>query len=119
MRGHGHRLAHPLAGQSGERAVRFVHGMCRTPTHNAWIGMRQRCSNPKHPRYRDYGGRGITVCERWLTFASFLEDMGVCPPGLSLDRVNNDGNYESGNCRWATVAEQNSNKRAYRNGQKG
>ena len=70
-----------------------------------------RCYNPKHPRFADYGGRGITVCERWLTFANFLADMGEPPPGLTLDRIDNDGNYEPGNCRWATDTQQRTNKR--------
>lgn len=78
--------------------------------------MRQRCFNPRQPRYADYGGRGITVCARWASFENFLEDMGVCPPGLSIDRIDNDGPYSLENCRWATVAEQNNNKRAYRIG---
>lgn len=85
-----------------------------TPTHWSWIGMRQRCFNPNRPKYILYGGRGITVCERWLGkdgFANFLADMGERPSGTSLDRIDPDGNYEPGNCRWASVYEQNRNKR--------
>src|SRR3990167_2901187 len=79
--------------------------------HFAWIEMRRRC-NPSSPKYRRrYADRGITICERWGLFANFLSDMGAKPSHAhSLDRIDNDGNYEPNNCRWATVAEQNSNK---------
>ena len=73
--------------------------------------MHGRCGNPKHPRYADYGGRGITVCERWHSFENFLADMGEPPPGLTLDRINNDLGYSPENCRWATVSEQNFNRK--------
>lgn len=73
--------------------------------------MKTRCLNPAFHSYRRYGGRGITICPEWRhSFAAFLRDMGTCPPGRSLDRINNDGNYEPGNCRWATFSEQMQNR---------
>lgn len=78
--------------------------------YKIWIKMKERCLNPKSAFYFRYGGRGITVCQRWLhSFPAFLSDMGICPKGLTLNRVNNDGNYDPGNCNWATRTEQNNN----------
>ena len=83
--------------------------MHRTPTHNSWVQMRARCNSTTHHAYARYGGRGITVCERWEDFRNFLEDMGERPTGTTLDRMDNDADYRPGNCRWATKKEQSNN----------
>lgn len=87
------------------------HGKHGTSEYNIWQQMRYRCGNSNHPHYRNYGGRGIRVCDRWQSFDSFYADMGPRPLGLSLDRIDNDGNYELTNCRWATRSQQNKNQR--------
>jgi len=78
----------------------------RTATYKIWSAMKYRCLNPNARSYKLYGARGISVCERWHKFANFLGDMGECPKGLTLDRINPLGNYEPSNCRWATKTEQ-------------
>lgn len=87
-----------------------THGMKGTSVYNTWSGMINRCSLPSNNRYARYGGRGISVCKRWLSFENFLEDMGEPKKGESIDRVNNNGNYEPSNCRWANDATQRRNK---------
>lgn len=88
-----------------------THGMKGTKTHNTWVGMLQRCRYPKNKQYAAYGGRGITVCDRWLSFENFLADMGERPEGLTLDRKDTNGNYEPSNCRWADRTTQSRGQR--------
>lgn len=90
---------------------RKIKNRTQHPCYVTWIQMRQRCSNPNSDKYELYGGRGISVCERWEDFENFCDDMGERPPSMSLDRIDPNGNYEPGNCRWATIFTQNRNKR--------
>jgi|GEM_PF-1342758 len=94
---------------------RTTHGLSKTPEYRVWASMWQRCSNPNNLRYNRYGERGIGICERWEKFENFLADMGPRPSkGHSIDRKDNEGNYEPSNCRWATRSEQQKNKGGYR-----
>lgn len=96
------------------RLLHTTHGKCGSRIYVCWSNMLKRCRNKDDPHFKDYGGRGIRVCERWQTFENFFSDMGEQPAGLTIERVNNDGNYEPSNCKWATQEEQSNNKRSVR-----
>lgn len=92
---------------------RAIHGEAfrgnKTPTYRSWRAMKTRCLNPNHHYYWRYGGRGITICQRWIVFENFFSDMGHRPDGMTLERINNDGNYEPSNCKWADRKTQSEN----------
>jgi len=98
--------------------VNYNHGHnCkgkRSRTYNTWATMKARCACKSSSRYKDYGGRGISVCDRWQTFALFLEDMGERPDGMTLDRIDVNGDYEPSNCKWSTCAIQARNKTTHK-----
>jgi len=88
------------------------HGLYKIAEYKVWQGMKQRCNNTNHSSYKNYGGRGIKVCDRWNSFVNFINDMGEKPAvDLSIDRIDNDGDYEPNNCRWADAITQNNNQR--------
>ncbi|MCK4499607.1 hypothetical protein KAU11_03870 [Candidatus Babeliales bacterium] len=94
-----------------KRKSREKHGMSNTSIYRIWVNMQRRCNYPKDPSYKYYGGRGIKVCERWNSFKNFYLDMGDKPEGLTLERKDNNGNYEPGNCEWASRKTQTRNSR--------
>lgn len=123
--GHNSRTAHPMKGKqhteetrerlasyTGKRTSAYRHGWAKTPTYRSWNAMRSRCRDKTNASYPHYGGRGITVCPRWSDFMAFLADMGARPsPEYEIDRIDPDGNYEPGNCRWVTDLENQARKR--------
>lgn len=97
--------------RKGPAHNRYRHGMTTSSTYKSWSGMKARCYKTDMQDYPKWGGRGITVCDRWRnSFECFLADMGEKPDGVTLERINNDGNYEPANCRWATRTDQSRNR---------
>lgn len=90
---------------------KVTHGLTKSRTYSSWQKMKQRCSDPKNNQYANYGGRGISVCDRWMSFENFIEDMGHRPEGTSIDRIDANGNYEPNNCRWSDAKSQARNRR--------
>lgn len=106
------RHGHPLGGRG---TVKESKAKSTTKEYRAWQSMLARTTKKGNPNYKNYGGRGISVCDRWLRFEDFLSDIGVAPSKEhSLERIDHNGNYEPGNCRWATITEQNRNTRCVR-----
>ena len=108
-----------LSAANAGQQTQVIHGHTifgKSSTYISWQCMGSRCNNPKAAGYAYYGGRGIKVCERWHQFENFLADMGERPEGMTLDRVDSNGNYGPGNCRWATYSDQSRNQRRYYGG---
>ena len=90
-----------------------THGKTGSKEYSIWVNMKQRCLNPNNTSWRNYGGRGITICKRWLKFENFYADMGERPKGLTLDRIDNDKGYSPQNCRWTTMKVQALNRSSF------
>lgn len=98
----------------GKQSHLWKHGLYGTPTYKSWALAKSRCSNPKIRSFKDYGGRGIKMCQRWSdSFEDFLADMGERPIGSTIERIDNDLGYEPGNCKWVPATEQSKNRRRF------
>lgn len=101
--------------RNGKEHPQYAHGMYGTPLYKKWSGMKRRCLNKNDKSYKNYGGRGITVCEKWMNFKGFMEDMGTSfKEGLSIERIDNEKGYSKKNCKWITMEDQARNKRGLR-----